>query len=138
MNRRDFLLLRREEEKQIAELSCERLFVHYSDLNSGFHEAEAEEGTMDDADWWAGEPPLLIHSIDPDAFFSNVMQDLKGVDSLRVLDMEWVVQGDFRIRVETLLAAARAQGVEVVFQACEINLPQQNLESLQSNLGSKA
>ena len=66
------------------------------------------------------------------------MQDLKGVDSLRVLDMEWVVQGDFRIRVETLLAAARAQGVEVVFQAYEINLPQQNLESLQSNLGSKA
>ena len=138
MNRRDFLLLRCEEEKQIAELSCEKLFVHYSDVNSGFHEAEAEEGTMDDADWWAGEPPLLIHSIDPDKFFSNVMQDLKGVDSLRVLDMEWVVQGDFRIRVETLLAAARAKGVEVVFQTDEINLPQQNLESLQSNLGSKA
>jgi hypothetical protein len=47
------------------------------------------------------------------------------------------VQGDFRIRVETLLAAARAKGVEVVFQTDEINLPQQNLESLQSNLGSK-
>ena len=45
MNRRDFLLLRCEDEKQIAELSCEKLFVHYSDVNSGFHEAEAEEGT---------------------------------------------------------------------------------------------
>lgn len=138
MNRRDFLLLRREEELQLAELSCEKLFVHYSDLSSGFHEAEAEEGTIDDADWWAGEPPLLIHSIDPDQFFSSVMQDMKGADSLIVLDMDWVAQGDFRIRVETLLAAVRARGVEVVFQPGETKPSQQNLESSQSSLGSTA
>jgi|TARA_B110000881_G_scaffold71975_1_gene62471 hypothetical protein len=138
MNRRDFLLLRSEEDLQLAELSCQKLFVLYSGLNSGFHEAEAEEGTIDDADWWAGEPPLLIHSIDPDEFFSSVMQDLKGVDSLTVLDMEWVAQGDFRIRVETLLAAVRARGVEVVFQLGETKPAQQNLESSQSSLGSTA
>ena len=138
MNRRDFLLLRHEEEQQLAELSCEKLFVHYCDLNSGFHEAEAEEGTIDDADWWAGEPPLLIHSIDPDEFFSSVMQDLKGVDSLTVLDMEWVAQGDFRIRVETLLAAVRARGVEVVFQPNETKPPQQHLEPSKSSFESTA
>lgn len=117
MKRRDFLLCRTEDDRKVADLSCEKLFIHYEGLNSGFHQAEVEQGTLDDADWWAGEPPLSISSSDPETFFRSVLADLKDIDSLRVLDMEWLAQGDFRIRVETLLAAFKAKGSEVIFQA---------------------
>ena len=117
MNRRDFLLFRTEGSQRIADLSCEKLFMHYQDLNSGYHQAAEESGTLDDADWWAGEPPLAIDNTDPEAFFRSVLTDIKDVDSVRVLDMEWLAQGEFRIRVETLLAAFKARGGEVSYQA---------------------
>ena len=130
MNRRDFLLFRTEDDKKVADLSCEKLFVHYEGLKSGFHQAEEEAGTLDDADWWAGEPPLKIRSSDPESFFRSVLADLKDVDSLRVLDMEWLAQGDFRIRVETLLAAFKAKGSEVIFPSGSSKL---QIESKQPN-----
>ena len=77
MNRRDFLLFRTEDDKKVADLSCEKLFIHYEGLNSGFHQAEEEAGSLDDADWWAGEPPLKIRSSDPESFFRSVLADLK-------------------------------------------------------------
>ncbi len=119
MNRRNFLLFKTEESRKVAELSCEKLFMHYQNLRSGFHQAEEEAGTFDDADWWAGEPPLLIANIDTEAFFRHVQAEIADVDCLRVVDMEWLQQGDFRIRVETLLAAFKAQGSEVIFQQKE-------------------
>ena len=116
MNRRDFLLLRTEGSKTIAELSCEKLFMQYQDLSSGFQQAEAESGTLDDAEWWAGEPPLSVNHIDPEAFFRSVQTDIIKADKLRVLDMEWLAQGEFRIRVETLLASFKATGGEVLYK----------------------
>lgn len=116
MNRRDFLSFRTEGSQRVAELSCEKLFMHFQDLSSGFQQATEEAGTLDDADWWAGEPPLSIHGIDPETFFRGVLGEMRETHCLQVLDMEWLVQGDFRIRVETLLAAFKAQGGEVLFQ----------------------
>lgn len=130
MNRRDFLLFRTEDDKKVADLSCEKLFIHYEGLNSGFHQAREEAGTLDDADWWAGEPPLKIYRSDPETFFRSVLADLKDVDSLRVLDMEWLAQGDFRIRVETLLAAFKAKGSDVVFPSASA---QPQMESEETN-----
>ncbi len=119
MNRRDFLLLHTEGSKHAADLSCEKLFMHYEGLCSGYHQAPEECGTFDDADWWAGEPPLSIANSDPDAFFRSLHGEIQDVDSLTVLDMEWLKQGDFRIRVETLLAAFKARGNEVIYQSPE-------------------
>jgi hypothetical protein len=116
MNRRDFLMFRTEDSQRVAELSCEKLFMHFQDLSSGFQQATEEAGTLDDADWWAGEPPLSIHGLDPETFFRGVLGEMGETDCLRVLDMEWLAQGDFRIRVETLLAAFKAQGGEVLFK----------------------
>ncbi len=116
MNRRDFLFFRSKGNAQVVELSCEKLFVHYEHLCSGFNQAEEESGTLDDAEWWAGEPPLSITSLDPEDFFRSVQRDLANIDSLQVLDMEWLAQGEFRIRVETLLAACKAGGCEVNYQ----------------------
>ncbi len=119
MNRREFLFFKTDGSRKIAELSCEKLFVHYQGLSSGFHQAQEEAGSFDEADWWAGEPPLFIASIDTEAFFRSVQSEINDVDSLQVLDMEWLQQGDFRIRVETLLAAVRAKGSDVIFQTEE-------------------
>ena len=137
MNRRDFLLFHTEDDKTVADLSCEKLFVYYEGLNSGFHQAEEEAGSLDDADWWAGEPPLKIRSSDPESFFRSVLADLKDVDSLRVLDMEWLAQGDFRIRVETLLAAFKAKGGDVVFPSRSSSLEIEVEASINPSLGNQ-
>mgnify|MGYP001166291722 FL=1 len=117
MQRRDFLLLRVEGSERVAELSCEKLFMHYQDLNAGFQQGNQEEGIAEDADWWAGEPNLYINSIDPESFFTSVLEDLREVNTIQVQDMEWLAQGEFRVRVETLLTAFKAQGGEVQFAA---------------------
>ena len=115
MKRRDFLLLRTEGNERIAHLSCEKLFMHYQDLNAGFQQGNKEEGIPDDADWWAGEPSLHIRRSDPETFFRGVLDDLKEVNAIQVQDMEWLAQGEFRVRVETLLTAFKARGGEVKY-----------------------
>jgi len=44
---------------------------------------------------------------------------LNNVNKLQVLDLEWLSQGEFRVRVETLLLAFKAAGGEVVYKALE-------------------
>lgn len=119
MNRRDFLLFRTEGSERLVELSCQKLYVHYQGLCSGIGDGLAEAGTPDDADWWAGEPPLQIAAPAPEEFFRGVQHDLQGAHKVRVLDMEWMDQGEFRIRVETLLSAFRATGGEVSYGSPE-------------------
>ena len=92
MKRRDFLLMRTDDGERVAELSCEKLFMNYQDLNSGFQQSNEESGTLEDADWWAGEPSLSIHRADPETFFSSVFADLKGVSKVQVHDMEWLAR----------------------------------------------
>ena len=116
MKRRDFLLLRTEGNESVADLSCEKLFMHYQDLNAGFQQGNKEEGIPDDADWWAGEPSLHIRRSDPETFFRGVLHDLKEVNAIQVQDMEWLAQGEFRVRVETLLTAFKAGGGEVKYK----------------------
>lgn len=128
MNRRDFLLLHTEDSKRVAKLSCEKLFMHFQDLSSGFQQAEEEAGTAQDAEWWAGEPPLSINKIDHETFFRGVLAEMRDVDCLQVMDMEWLAQGEFRIRVETLLSAFKAKGGEVEYQ--EINPNNNKIEEV--------
>ena len=44
-----------------------------------------------------------------------MLADLNGVSKVRVLDLEWLNQGEFRVRVETLLLAFKAAGGEVAY-----------------------
>lgn len=115
MNRRDFLLFRTEGHERIVELSCQKLFVHFLDLSSGIARGKTEAGTLLDADWWAGEPPLEIGTTAPDDFFRSIQADILRADKLHITDMEWMAQGEFRIRVETLIAAFKAAGGELVY-----------------------
>jgi len=66
-----------------------------------------------------------------------VLADLRDIDSLRVLDMEWLAQGDFRIRVETLLAAFKAKGGDVVFPSRSSSLEIEVEASINPSLGNQ-
>ena len=116
MRRRDFLLMRTDGSDRVADLSCEKLFMNYQDINSGLQASREEAGTLEDADWWAGEPSLNINTADPERFFASILEDLSGVEKLQVLDLEWLNQGEFRVRVETLLLAFKAAGGEVIYK----------------------
>ena len=119
MNRRDFLLFRTEDSARIVDLSCQKLFVHYLDLCSGFAQGTPEAGMLENSDWWAGEPPLEIATTVPEELFRKVQSDILDADKLRIVDMEWMAQGEFRIRVETLIATFRAAGGEIIYGAPE-------------------
>ena len=72
---------------RVADLSCEKLFMNYQDLNSGVQASREEAGTLEDADWWAGEPSLNISTADPEKFFASVLADLNNVNKLQVLEL---------------------------------------------------
>jgi len=90
--------------------------MHFQDLVSGIQQASPEAGTPDDAEWWAGEPALLLNSLDPESFFRALLDELREIDTVIVKDMEWLAHGDFRIRVDTLLAAFKITGGKVTYQ----------------------
>ena len=119
MKRRDFLLFKTEGSEQLVELSCEKLFMHFEDARSEVNQGMEEAGTLAEADWWSGEPPLLVDNLDPDEFFRSVEAELILADVVQVLDPEWLVQGEFQNRVETLLAAIRARGKRVQYPSEE-------------------
>ena len=119
MKRRDFLLFKTEGSEQVVELSCEKLFMHFEDARSEVNKGMEEAGTFAEADWWSGEPPLLIDNLDPDEYFRSIEAELILADVVQVLDPEWLVRGDFQIRVETLLAAIRARGKRVQYSSGE-------------------
>ena len=119
MKRRDFLLFKTEGSEQLVELSCEKLFMHFEDARSEVNQGMEEAGTFAEADWWSGEPPLLVDNLDTDEFFRSVEAELILADVVQVLDPEWLVQGEFQNRVETLLAAIRARGKRVQYPSEE-------------------
>ena len=121
MKRRNFLLFKTEGSEKLVELSCEKLFMHFEDARSEDNQGVEEAGTFAEADWWSGEPPLLIDNLDPDEYFRSVESELILADVVQVIDPQWLVQGEFQIRVDTLLAAIRARGKQVRYALKESN-----------------
>ncbi len=99
----------------MAELSCEKLFVHFQDLRSGFQQGNAESGNPDEADWWEGEPSLSITRASPELFFHSLLEAISQTEKLRVSESEWLSDDDFRMHMDTLFAAFRARGGEIEF-----------------------
>jgi len=86
VNRREFLLLSPGRRKETAEISCERLYMHYLD-------AEVEGTTRD--------------------LFDALDEQLRSMRELRLLDTEWLSRADLLARVEPILAAFHARGGRV-------------------------
>ena len=82
MNRRDFLLLRLARD-EVAELSCERLFMRYVD-------ACAEGNTK----------PL----------FDALREDLKRTRTVRLTDVSWLAREDLKVPLESVLRAFEQRG----------------------------
>ena len=113
------MLFKTEGPEQVDELSCEKLFMDFEDARSEINKGVEEAGTFAEADWWSGEPPLLIDNLDPEEYFRSVESELILADVVQVLDPQWLVQGEFQIRVDTLLAAIRARGKQVRYKLKE-------------------
>jgi hypothetical protein len=86
MNRRDFLLLRIAHD-QVAELSCERLFMRYVD-------AFAEGNT--------------------NRLFDALRADLKRTRTVRLTDVSWLAREDLKRPLESVLETFAAEGGSVV------------------------
>ena len=115
MNRRDFLLLRTEQATRVAELSCERLYMHYQ--HSSVTMRSAASATSAAVELGEGEPPTVCVERTTRQLFSEVDHELRRADVLRVLETQWLAVDAFRRDVEGLLAAFRRRGGRVEYRA---------------------
>ena len=124
MNRREFLLLRREPRGRVVELSCERLYMRCLDtqVTGGQRNESADSGVPSAAPAlgcgsaetspWGGEPPARFPERTPQQVFEELDRELREVEVLRVVDSQWLV-GDLRRDFENLIALFRARGGRV-------------------------
>ena len=116
MNRREFLLLRTEQARRVAELSCERLYMHYQQTSLTMNRPE-QSPTPDAWELSDDEPPAVFAERTTQELFSSVDRELQDADVLRVVDTQWLAVEPFRRDVEDLLAAFRRRGGRVEYQA---------------------
>ena len=112
MNRRDFLLLKTRGQEPVLELSCERLYMRYTDAKSG---ALRASGGFGDPESWEGEPPLEMVTPTTDDLLRELDEELASADVLHVLDRDWLVAGAFRGPVEARIDAVRRRGGRVEY-----------------------
>ena len=87
LNRRDLLLLAVNRKTRSVELSCERLYMKYC--------ASRLDNTTRE-------------------LFERLEVELRGVDSLLLVDTAWLACQDFRQRLEKLLVSVRSRGGRVL------------------------
>jgi len=114
MNRRDFLLLKTRGQERVLELSCERLYMRYTDAKSGALRASGGSG---DPESWEGELPLEVVTPTTDDLLRELDEELESADVLHVLDRDWLVAGAFRGPVEARIDAFRRRGGRVEYPA---------------------
>lgn len=116
MKRRDFLFLRTEASTSVAELSCERLYMHYQ--HAGVTSRRADTRAVSPApDLGEEEPPAEFAERTSGQLFSDVDEELRGADVLRVRETEWLAVEGFGRDVEGLVAAFRSRGGRVEYLA---------------------
>ena len=111
MNRRDFLLFRREREERIIELSCQRLYMRCLDaLMTGAEPTEDGEAP----DLWSHEPPAVLERRTAAQIFEEIAFGLREADVLKLVDREWIRDPDMNARLEALIADFTSHGGRVV------------------------
>jgi hypothetical protein len=109
MNRRDFLLLRRERELRVVEISCQRLYMRYLDtLITG---AEPTEG--DAPDRWGGEPAAVLDKRTPSQLFEQIALDLQEADVVRLSGPEWIKEGELSDGLDRVVGEFKKRGGRV-------------------------
>jgi hypothetical protein len=111
MNRRAFLLLKTKGRERVMELSCERLYMRWSDARS---RAGAGVGVADAHEpGWDGEPPSELVTETVDALLGELDRGLAGADALRITDEGWLSDPAFRSELESRVEAFRERGGRV-------------------------
>ncbi len=86
MNRRELLTFAIHRKSRAVELSCERLYMKFCD------------SLLDDT---------------TEELFERLEADLRGVDSLLLVDTSWLASRDLRQRLDPLVESLRARGVRI-------------------------
>ena len=110
LNRRDFLRLRTQGRRRVVELSCERLYMRYTDAMR-----EAATGGAEPDPWTGGEPPARLDRPGPDELFAGLRDDTRHAHLVRVHGSEWLPPGRLRDEVHAMLDECRARGGLVRF-----------------------
>ena len=111
MNRRDFLLLRKEPRQREFELSCDQLYMQC--LDTGMTGPQPED-VADPAETspWGGEPPAKFAGRSREQLFEALDRELREVEVLKVVNSQWLV-GDLRQDFDRLMEGFCARGGRV-------------------------
>lgn len=107
MNRRDFLLFRRECEARVVELSCQRLYMRCLDARMTGAEP-TEDGEAPDP--WGHEPAAVLERRTSEQIFQEIAYGLDQADVLKLVDREWIRDSDLSARLDRVIAAFTARG----------------------------
>ena len=116
MQRREFLRLSSTGKRTDGEIACDKLYMHWRDTVSHHRRGMYEQGTLNDSEWWAGEPALNIPGQSPEDFFQSVLRDIRLLDSVKLTALEWFSDDEFRIRVQDLLQTYQTGGGKVIYE----------------------
>lgn len=116
MQRREFLRLSAHGESMVGEIACDKLYVQWRDTVSHHQHGMSEQGTLNDSEWWAGEPALHTSQQSPEEFFQSVLRELMPLESVKVSALEWFSDDEFRIRVQHLLQTFQTGGGTVIYE----------------------
>ena len=115
MNRRDFLLLRKDTRQREFELSCDRLYMQCLDTDMTGPQPE-DAGDPAETSPWGGEPPAKFTGRSREQLFEALDLELRKVEVLKVVNSQWLV-GDLRQDFDRLMEAFCARGGRVDIQA---------------------
>jgi hypothetical protein len=110
MNRRDFLLCRPNASTHAVEISCERLYMRYLDLQSA---SDPAPPNIEPYDWALGEPAAVLERRTVEQFFADLEDQLRSADLVTFANEEWLGPDPLRASVDALAARLRAHGVRV-------------------------
>lgn len=113
MNRRDFLLMKTEDGDRIVELSCEKLYMQFADAQNGDVPSPREQGRLQEAGSWSGEPDAELTPSNLNEFFRYLERQLESADVLRMQNPDWLQDQDFKARVYEMLTEYKARGGRV-------------------------
>ena len=112
MKRRDFFRLRSSGHRQIMMLSCQHLYMGYNDARSQLGNVDSDLSSNDE-DWWSGEPPLAVESLQVEQLFTELKEQIAQADVLILEHREWLQDDEFSRLVNELLSQFRADGGEL-------------------------
>lgn len=114
MNRRDFLLLRKEPRQREFELSCDWLYMQCLDTEVTGPQPE-DVAAAAEISPWGGEPPAQFAGRSRARLFDALDRELREVEVLKVVNSQWLV-GGLRQDLDRLIEGFRARGGRVEIQ----------------------